>query len=215
MKKIWLVRHGQSKAQTGEEVSCDANLSDLGKRQAERLDHVLSEVDFDRIFISPLRRARQTFEATALPREKAVFDSRLVELLPDGYGQLLPYDELPDYAEPDAHDAWNHNHWQRISSFLSDLIAAEGKNYLVVGHAMALNALICLFLAGNDLDLASKLPGYCTMHNAAISIFDYKEKESFYPDMLLIWNYQRHLEAIDCTLPQSLKFKELSEYSVP
>ena len=54
MKLLWLVRHGQSRQQTGEEGWVDPSLSELGAKQAKRLHEVLAGEYFDHIRISLL-----------------------------------------------------------------------------------------------------------------------------------------------------------------
>lgn len=60
--EVFLIRHGQSKAQTGEEIGLDTHLSDTGKKQVRDAAEVLQQISFDRICVSPLTRAAETAE---------------------------------------------------------------------------------------------------------------------------------------------------------
>ena len=62
--ELYLVRHGESLAQTGADPS-DPPLSALGRRQARRLGEALAGVRFDAIFCSYLTRAVETAAAVA------------------------------------------------------------------------------------------------------------------------------------------------------
>lgn len=196
---LWLVRHGESKAQTGEQFSFDPDLSAAGRRQARRLRGPLSKVRFDRIYVSPLRRARQTLELSGLVKaagRRAVrFDSRILELDRDRYASLLPYPEPPDYGVPDAHDAWGADPMERLASFLDEMRAVSGKasNVLVVSHAMALSVLLNMFFCGSGkIAEAEAMSRFCRVSNASISVL----RLGGPCESLLAWNCRRHLEGL-------------------
>ncbi len=92
--EVWLLRHGESLAQTGEENGLDTGLSEFGKRQARAAGAFLKDLCFDLVLVSPLKRAEETFFSA---REAGLFcteaccDSRLVENMPcGGYLPLFP-----------------------------------------------------------------------------------------------------------------------------
>ncbi|OGV51105.1 MAG: hypothetical protein A2X49_00285 [Lentisphaerae bacterium GWF2_52_8] len=203
-KNIWLVRHAESKAQTGEELSFDSNLSEHGLSQARKLKPVLEGVAFDRIFLSPLRRARQTFEAAELARRNVVFDSRLIEELPaKSYETLMPYEALPSYGEPDQHGAWMTPLLPRINRFVKDLPSVSGKNILLLTHAGALSAFLNVFFCrACPLPISYQHMKLCSMANAAISLLQISSNGE--PDRLIIWNYQVHLGEGEIFYPQDL-----------
>jgi len=79
MKNIWLVRHAESKCQSGEtDDSVNPELSDRGKQQASRLSLCFSDTKFDLALISPLARAWQTFTLSEIKTKHSEFDSRLI-----------------------------------------------------------------------------------------------------------------------------------------
>ncbi len=63
--ELYLVRHGQSMAQTGEDNSPDPPLSKKGLLQAEMLGKSLSGIKFDKIYSSSLSRALGTAAGVA------------------------------------------------------------------------------------------------------------------------------------------------------
>ncbi len=189
-RKIWLVRHGQSKAQTEEELSIDSGLSRLGTKQAKRLAKALKDVNFDRIYVSPLKRARETFEHSRLRGSEIRFDSRAVEEMPEGaYSQLLPYGNLPDYAEKDKQDAWNLDARSRASSLMNELYASEARQILVVSHFGFLNHLLKVFFSGSEN--TQSLPKYCHINNTGISVFSIGTDRK--QDFVVAWNDIRHV----------------------
>lgn len=68
MGRIYLVRHGQTTANAQEIIQgprIDAELSELGQRQATSLAHALAGAPLHAVYTSPLTRARQTAETVA------------------------------------------------------------------------------------------------------------------------------------------------------
>lgn len=195
MKKIWLIRHAESKAQTGEEQSLDASLSSTGLKQAKRLKKILAEIAFDKIYVSPLKRARQTFEHSGVPMQKVFFDSRLVEIIPgNAYDEILPYRDIPSYGKADKHNAWKKDHFKRLHDFLNDLYKVKkSENILIVSHAMALSSLLKIFIFGLSDELCRTDFKYCLMNNASVSVLEIGEKNKKSFDKLLAWNYRGHL----------------------
>ena len=104
MKQIYLVRHGHCQALPADhEHRINPGLSERGRLQAQRLAQRLADIEFDRVLISPLRRAWQTWQISQVRAEQVEFDSRLVEIVP-GYEQIIPVPTCEGPA-PDRHNA--------------------------------------------------------------------------------------------------------------
>ena len=191
--KIFLVRHTESKAQTEEEYSLDANLSDFGIQQAKELQNPLTKISFDQIFLSPLKRARQTFEHSEVKCPKVSFDTRLIEELPKGmYSEnILPYERTPSYACLDTHNAWEEPVQARALSFISELKDLKKiNNIMVVAHAGILNHIFHCFLNFGANVKPNKNQVKATMANGAISILEINcDKQS----TIIKWNDTSHL----------------------
>ena len=73
--ELYLVRHGQSEGNIKKvnEGWGDGALTELGRRQAERVGHRFSTVAVDRIISSDLQRAKQTADAIAAHHPNATF----------------------------------------------------------------------------------------------------------------------------------------------
>jgi len=143
---IYLIRHGESKAQTGEALGLDTPLSDSGIAQAEQAGKELQGFQPDRIYVSPLIRAMDTLEHLHLIcKEEPVADSRIVE----------------NSGEPDDFPE------KRAESFINTLneLAEQGTYHtvLVVAHSMFFNTLMNVFLqcSGNS---------FARMGNARMSL---------------------------------------------
>ena len=182
MKRIWLVRHGESKAQTMEQYSFDADLSDWGVAQAKSLQQALNEknLTFREVHISPLRRARQTFEALDIDKNiseakltKCFFDIRLIEeMSATSYQTLLPYETLPNYATVINEEEWLDPLNERIKKFCDNLVMNEDLcgDILIVCHMGVLSHLVRKFQSycassNESLD-------YYYFHNCSFSILE-------------------------------------------
>jgi broad specificity phosphatase PhoE len=71
---VYVVRPGESAwSLTGQHTgTTDLPLTDNGRRLAERLGPVLAKEAFTRVFVSPMRRARDTCELAGLGNEAVI-----------------------------------------------------------------------------------------------------------------------------------------------
>jgi broad specificity phosphatase PhoE len=189
MKHIWFIRHAESKSQVGEtDDHINPELSDLGRRQAQRLVKRLGGLNSDRVLISPLRRARQTYELSGTKKVQAEFDSRLIEL---NWGNLQVYREIlpvitPDIAEPDRYDAWLMCDSERTEWLLKDILKWDAQNILLFGHWGNFHNLLLSFFGTN----ASNNPVRAIMDNASISLLEVDENQNRF---LRYWNDRSHV----------------------
>ena len=196
MKTLWLVRHSMSQAQTGEGGGLDSDLTEHGRIQAERLVSVLAGACFDIAFLSPLLRARRTFELSQARAGQVQFDSRLVECsYGHSYASLLPY-HTPDYGQPDKEQAWDEPIGLRLKQFVADLREAPGERFLILGH-WAYFSLLGQHLLGQEQlsdPFAGETQHSLFMDNAAVSRvgLDYER----YGDVILQWNVRDHLAGL-------------------
>ncbi|MBT3375285.1 MAG: histidine phosphatase family protein [Lentisphaerae bacterium] len=189
MKQIWLVRHGESMAQTGEEEDGrNPPLSERGKEQAARLRHPLGAVTFDRILVSPLIRACQTYELSEVDRTNAEFDSRVMESEwgnPEFYTPVLPL-QLPETAAPDRHNAYDLTVEERAASVIEELADGNTECCLIVAHWGICGRLFMAF-AGATVTDWSVLP---SMDNTGISLFEIDDEGRRW---VRYWNDRGHV----------------------
>ena len=195
MKRIWLVRHAESQAQSGDARGMDTALSERGLEQAQRLRERLADTKFDHIRISPLFRTRQTYEAMSVQADFVTFDSRLLECPFGGtYESLLPYLPLPNYANEDPHNSWLSEATLRARSLVMDIPTWEGKNILLVGH-WGIFSLFLMWFLGHPSPIEPAM-GYtessAPVDNASISILGYQQKR--FGNCIVAWNDNRHIE---------------------
>ena len=189
MKKIWFIRHAESKSQIGEtDDHIDPELSDRGKRQAQRLVKRLKALNADRVLISPLRRAWQTYELSGITSPRVEFDSRLIEL---NWGNSQVYREIlpvvtPRIAESDRHDAWLMSDDERMKGLLNELLKVDIENILLFGHFGSFHHLLMLFLETSVSGFSPR----ATMDNTGISLLEVDEHRNRF---LRYWNDRSHV----------------------
>ena len=137
MTEIVLVRHGEPHWEPAGRAVDEPELSELGHEQARRAAKALSGEHFDAVYVSPLRRARQTAEPLleALGHEPIV-QPWLAELrLPTLEG--LTSEQVQDYfREARARDLERHwdglpggesfrHFYERVSSGIESLLVGE------------------------------------------------------------------------------------------
>lgn len=102
--ELYLVRHGQSKAQTGEDNGCDPELSEKGLLQAKCLGKRLKSIKFDRIISSSMTRAFQTAAGVA-----------------EYQGGNIPIEVFPELCECGIDQYWQPDE-NRQKSFYNNII---------------------------------------------------------------------------------------------
>lgn len=160
MKRLLLVRHGATA--WNERGLClgrkDLPLSDTGRRQAERLRDALRGERLDRVFSSPLARARETarllgFEPELLPD--------LIEIDRGAWEGLAP-DEIRR-LDPELHARWYEDPtglamprgeafpdlWRRAGRALELLEGSAAGTVLAVGHR-AINRVLIARALGRE-----------------------------------------------------------------
>ncbi len=190
MKRIWLVRHGESKAQTGEtEDGRDPELSKRGRKQARRLEEPLGAIPFETILVSPLTRARQTYELAGARAGHAEFDSRLAEAnwgMPDYYAGILPVITPAELAAPDRHNAWRESAETRAENLVLELMARGEQDILLFGH-WGIFTRVFLAFCGMPVD---DWGFQAVMDNTAISLLESDAEGRRY---IRYWNDRSHV----------------------
>ncbi|MFD1433097.1 histidine phosphatase family protein [Lacticaseibacillus yichunensis] len=162
--EISLVRHSISLSNGAGLISgagADVALSDAGITYAELVRDAYDWQQFDRIYVSPMKRAKQTAALLTMARQPMTEDARLQEMdFGDWEGQqaadlkrdfpaAFDYQEMFSEAMPDlSPNAETYAHLlDRTAAFLADAEAATpaGK-VLVVCHGFTIRALLANLL---------------------------------------------------------------------
>lgn len=130
---IYIIRHGEKVILEG--IS-DAPLTDTGKTQAQTLGAILSKKYIPSLYVSPMRRARETAGIIALKTHSSmILDERLTEknyrksntMYDDG--NAICVKNLPNGTKETK-----EQHLTRLLNFLKDTITPFNKNLYIVAH---------------------------------------------------------------------------------
>lgn len=112
MGRLYVVRHGQTQQNADAVLQgprIDSDLSELGRLQSMSLANALRDVDLDALYVSPLKRARQTAQIIVEARKGERLAVQVVpELYEFDYGDLAgrPLEQIEGEVQQ-IFDAWN------------------------------------------------------------------------------------------------------------
>lgn len=157
--QLWLVRHGQTDWNLAGRFQghADVPLNDTGRRQAGDLRHLLSGQRFDALYVSDLKRARQTAEPLIeLSRRPPRLDRRLREVHHGSWEGLLRHEIIERFPEIWAERARAPHLARppggetivevagRVASAMDEIASRHrGGRVLVVSHGVALATALC------------------------------------------------------------------------
>lgn len=196
MTRFYLLRHGETTWNRDGDRYCgrsDISLTEQGIRQAEQVGYYLSDHKLDAVYASPLRRARQTAEAVAVPHGLKVFtDERLVE---------MDFGSWEGLTKPQIHEQggdywynWTQNPvdiqaghtgetagevYNRVRECLKELSKRHpNKSVAVVAH----NTVNRIWTVGS---LGAPFASYrhLRFHNTGISVFEWESDAVFWRQM--------------------------------
>ena len=150
MKTIILIRHGQSqtnvqKVFTGQ---LDADLTDAGRVQAQRMAEYVDKYPVEKLYVSSLQRAIHTAEAIARRQNCPVEKRDELMEINSGLWQGLTFVQIAEKF-PDTHMAWKtdidnaapdggetvRQLYDRVTAFLNKVLAGPEQTVCFVCHA--------------------------------------------------------------------------------
>lgn len=156
---IYLIRHAQSIANAEGLFGglTDYNLSNYGLKQADKLALKLKDVNVDKIYSSPLKRAIQTITPTARMMNKKVnivddlreiylgkWENRLISELKSSYPIETNYIEKTEYYTGIEEQEKVSNVAKRmISSIRKIALENCNSNVIITSHSVAIKAFLC------------------------------------------------------------------------
>ena len=152
--KITLVRHGEVQTPFIGKYNGhnDIGLSEKGKKEAKKLAELFTCKEFDLVYCSDLRRAKETLQAF-VQAKNAVFTEKLREKSwgkHEGLGfdeitaQGIVYKNFSQWIE--ALDGENYTEYvQRVKKFFfEELVTQKADNVLVITHAGVIRVLMAI-----------------------------------------------------------------------
>ena len=169
---VYVVRHGEVNHNLRKVFSnVDEDLNATGVMQARNLRSDLKNIDYDVVFSSPLKRAKQTADIINVRNKNILFDDRLIERKIGDLSEI-------SFDESKKEEYWNYfanthfgtsediqSFFNRISEFLDELKEKDYKNVLIVTHSGVSKAFNAYFNGINDGKFSHKGLKNCEMKN--------------------------------------------------
>lgn len=176
---IWITRHGQTEYNKNRLMQGrhDIPLNEIGIEQAEKARELISDVNFDAVYSSPLKRAVKTASIIGnISEDRIITDQRIIET--DfgkyegiGYSKMGPFMSLY-WAMPEIFPAPKgvetvESMVKRSSEFLKDMEQKDYENVLIVCHGGIIRAL-CGYLE----DRPNGIKWRPRPHNCEIRVYE-------------------------------------------
>lgn len=191
LKVVYFVRHGQSEDNAAPVFqAAESPLSELGKKQAEKIAHRISKIDFETLISSPLRRAKETTaEITRMTGKEAEFSNLFEERQKPRslYGK-----PQADAVAKKLWDTWEKSLYTpglriedgenyddlvaRADKALNFLAERREKSLVVVTHGYFLRTMIARVILGETLTAPAfeMFQSRVTMENTGLSALKFK-----------------------------------------
>ena len=201
LMEIILVRHGETnwnKDKRCQGIS-DTNLNENGLKQAKKLKKYFDSKKIDAIFVSDLKRAKQTadiinsnnrynlyYSQKLREMDQGDFEGIYFKVLNQKYlSELKKWREDPDtFRIPNAETLGEVK--ERVIAFMNNLVRkySDFSNIVIVSHNLALSSFLC-FISNKSLKYFTDF----TLKSGSISIIDYSNNVF----SIRIKNYTEHL----------------------
>ena len=203
MKKLYLVRHGQTSwnLEGRTQGNKNSSLTSLGVQQAKKLGRYFEDIELDESFCSPLERAHLTAQIIANTKGLSCkLDNRLVEM---NFGEWegLTRPEIKE-KYPDVFKTWMEEPHlanipkgetteiaqNRIIEFVDDkIMKSEKSTILVVSHGTIIRLLLL-----NVLSMELKHYYKLKLGNGSINLVEFRH----YGPVLIKYNDTCHMDII-------------------
>lgn len=188
MIRLYLIRHCEAlgNAKRLFQGTSDLDISKTGEKQLEFLKERFKDIQIDRIYTSPLIRARKTAIAVSGDRKMTVedcpglieLDGGIVEGKPfketfEAYPQLAEqWDLHPQDFAPEGGETMRHA-YERIWETVKQLVAEnKGKCIAAATHGGVTRCLICRLLTGS-IDNLKDIPW---SENTAVALIEFDDE---------------------------------------
>ncbi len=185
MTTIYLLRHGQSKANLDAKFvgQTDSPLTELGERQAEKAGEFLNQFDIDMIFASPLKRAYDTAKPISRLKNIPIIPVKDLMEIYGGKWENSYFAEIKNISAED-YDTWMNDIgnsrctdgeavaelYDRITSAILKISREnEGKSICIATHATPIRVFEC-FVNGEDASYAKNVEW---VPNASVTAFSF------------------------------------------
>jgi probable phosphoglycerate mutase len=224
MTRIYIVRHAEAEGNRKHifQGRTDADVSEKGILQLEKLRERFKNISYDKVYSSPLKRAFKTAEYANYYQKKPITCVDGLEEINAGDWEKKSYDKLPELY-PEEYRNWTLEPWNfrapngesmrdvnnRIwSTVLTIVKENKDKTLLITSHGCVIRNFICRAM-GLPLE---KMRDVSWIENTAISTVEF---DSDFASHVVKFNDYSHLDKETQTLGKSTWWKNsISENAV-
>ena len=214
MTRLIVVRHGESEANRKEIFAghTDAELTDFGRLQAEKLSGYLKNYEIDRIYSSDLKRAYNTAYPTAKVKGIEIeknenlreifagkWEGEKFEYIYNNYNEsfLMWLNDIGKAICDEGESVVQLKN--RIENEIKKIVREnEGKTVMVVSHGTPIRSLSCIW---NDVDICD-MQKVRWVPNASVSIAEYESADA--KPKIVLYGYDEFLEGATSNLPANV-----------
>ena len=206
MKRVYLVRHGESEANvSGIASGPETPLTPEGERQAAAIADRVSRVDIDIIISSPYLRTKETARIINEIAQKPIeYSDLFVEKRnpTEHLGKMIYNPNEVRSSEHFIDPNWKHSDEDNFSEIkarvlkaIEYLLARPEEKILVVSHGWFLRVFIAAQLFGETLtvDEYARMWRYLATRNTGLTLVEYDENNLNHGWRLITWNDHAHL----------------------
>jgi alpha-ribazole phosphatase len=190
---LYFVRHGETECNKSKFYygKMDISITQEGIVQAKKVSQILKNVNFNRVYVSEMKRTEQT--------AKAILDNRKCSMTKDsrinernfGVFEGKSYDEIKKKF-PEKWELWCEDwkntvpqegesyiqFYSKVKDFMDDILKLKDDNILIVTHSGVIRSIYC-YILDNNLDFFWKFGS----KNGDITLVKY-EYENLYIDSI-------------------------------
>lgn len=189
MLRLYLTRHGQTESNLNKIMQGwhNSELTELGKKQAQKLHKRIKHIEFEDVYTSPIKRAIDTAKIVSgredvnpLDNLKEIglgkWEGKSQEQIQREDSQLFNnFWENPHFFNIEKGESF-HDVKERAKQALDHIISKhDGVNILIVTHAAILNVIMLLFNK-KDLSLVWQPP---VQDNTALNIIEIYNSDDY------------------------------------
>lgn len=191
---LYFARHGETvhnknKCYYG---SIDVDITENGILQAEKGSELLRNIDFNKVYVSEMKRTVQTANILLKDKQCSLIQDKRINEINFGVFEGKGYNELEKlyskewklwcsdwkgFTPPQGESYIEF--YARIKSFMDDILKLDEDNVLIVTHSGVIRSVYCYLLDGN-LDFFWKFAS----QNGDVTLIKY-EYENLYIDSIV------------------------------
>lgn len=172
--KIYVIRHGETNMGKNNIIATENEpLNENGKKQAIEVGKEIRKLNIDRIYCSPIERAKDTLRLFELDKSIPVIIEKRIKERNMGIYEKVPFQQLK------LDEFWNYNSdrfypeletmknvYERISEFLNELKSSNGNNnILLVTHGGVSRAIYWYFYGIPENGNSSNVNENCKIYD--------------------------------------------------